>query len=142
MLARHRQAEVERFAVDREVAGVEIRAQVGGVEVAQQVHQRGGVEAHAVVGVGVVADLDVVNAGQLLPRGKGPAHVVHLLPVVHRLRLEPEIAQLEQPHVGAVHRRQQRLCQGMVGREQIEVARNHANLQAGLLHLRLGLCPG
>ena len=73
---------------------------------------------------------------------EGPAHVLHLLPVVHRLRLEPEIAQLEQPHVGAVHRRQQRLCQRMVGREQIEVARNHANLQSGLLHLRLGLRQG
>ena len=30
----------------------------------------------------------------------------------------------------------------MVGREQIEVARDHANLQSGLLHLRLGLRQG
>ena len=30
----------------------------------------------------------------------------------------------------------------MVGREQVEVAGNHADLQPGLLHLRLGLRQG
>ena len=62
IFARHRQPKIERLAVNREVAGVQIRAQVGRIEVAQQVHQRRRVQPHAVVRVRVIADLDVVDA--------------------------------------------------------------------------------
>ena len=132
ILRDHPRGHGELLALHPQMPGVDERADVARVEAAQQMHQHTGVEPQAAVGVGVVANADVVLLAQLLPPFQGLASLVHFLPVLLRGRVELEVPQLEQAHVGLVHRPQQRLDPGPVGQQQIGVARDHRNRESVL----------
>ncbi len=118
------------FAFDAEVARVDVSTEIFRVKALQQMSHGCAVQADVFVAVGVVADFDIVLAGERPPGEDGSAGAGQFSGIVHRVRIEWEVAEFEQSHVGGVHGGEQGFCAWLVRAQKRAFAGDHADIKA------------
>ena len=124
----------EFFAGCGQVAGVEIGADVFGIEAPEQVGKGGCGAAEVGAGMGMAADGDAVFFGEFLSAGEFAARAVNCLPVVCAHVFEEKVAEFEESDAGCAHGCEEGFGAGVIGLGQVSLAGAHGHTEAVGLH--------